>query len=505
MMADCLRFIISGDRDDEKAVQILNKAAKEAVNAEIHIEWFTLEDFTTDPSTYKQGAVVVCESFEGNTFETLKSHGCKIVGPSCVLSCLKNIQPLPSMLEPCLSVAMLDVVACCTNITSDHRKKLKDLISSMGGTMIGDFTQSVTHLIAGEVGSTKYQVACDLGKPIVQPSWVYDCWDQSKYKVIEGTESSFAKKHGCPCFKGLTICVTGLSADIRQEVKKQTEENGGQYSGELKMRTCTHLIVKLAKGEKYNYARQWKIHCVSLQWFYECVQSGHWIEEKNFEVMPGEESVMDESKIFDVAKTRVNMTIQGEMDGTAVSNKAAKIAEQSIRNREKAKSVEENTELRTSTKTHIKSVKISTYDMKKLNLSGIQLQSSMLLDGCKIFLAQMAADVTDQLRKLINAAGAMRFNQLNSNITHVIIGDIISKDIEEYIGSSLQKPFVVSPDWLIDSFKASTVLDENGLCGYLHHSYSFCFHRPYLKCLRRASQELENQVMSLHSVFVGFH
>lgn len=56
----------------------------------------------------------------------------------------------------------------------------------------------------------------------------------------------------CPVFLGCTICVTGLSSSDRKEVQRLTAEHGGQYSGQLKMNECTHLIVQEPKGKTYS-------------------------------------------------------------------------------------------------------------------------------------------------------------------------------------------------------------------------------------------------------------
>ena len=460
-MANCLRFVISGDERDEKAIKLLKQAAEEATDREIDVEWLSVEDVDEKMSKSKMESVVVCESFEGDVFQKLQAQGRRIVGPCCVMDCVRNSKLLPSVSYPVLCQAMSDVVACCTNISIEERSKLKERIVAMGGIMIGDFTQSVTHLIAGEVGSKKYQVACGIGIPTVQQSWVLDCWSQSKYKVI-GSLNQLTQKHLCPCFKGLTICVTGLDADVRHEVKKLTEENGGKYSGELNMRTCTHLIVKVAKGEKYNYARQWKIHCVSSQWFYDCLTEGHWVDESSYEVTPGEKSRMDDSKILDIGRTRVNVTIQNDMDGSLVSSKAAKVAEKSVKSREVIKTANEKLDSNIKGLDKKFGIKIRTFDTSTLKLSGIQMDSSMLLDGCKIYLSEMPQNFSDQFRKLINMAGAMRFNLLNASVTHIIVGNTVSNEVKLFLDESIQKPFVVSPDWLIDSCRMGKMLKEEG-------------------------------------------
>lgn len=61
-----------------------------------------------------------------------------------------------------------------------------DLVQLMGGRVYLDLNLSVTHLIAGEVGSKKYLVAASLSKPILLPTWVKACWEKSqdRYTLI---------------------------------------------------------------------------------------------------------------------------------------------------------------------------------------------------------------------------------------------------------------------------------------------------------------------------------
>lgn len=58
--------------------------------------------------------------------------------------------------------------------------EVMDLVQLMGGRVYLDLNVSVTHLIAGEVGSKKYLVAASLDKPILLPTWVKACWEKSQ-------------------------------------------------------------------------------------------------------------------------------------------------------------------------------------------------------------------------------------------------------------------------------------------------------------------------------------
>lgn len=62
----------------------------------------------------------------------------------------------------------------------------------MGGRVHRDLNMSVTHLIAGEVGSKKYLVAASLKKPILLPSWVKTLWDKSQQRYKNPNKTGFA-------------------------------------------------------------------------------------------------------------------------------------------------------------------------------------------------------------------------------------------------------------------------------------------------------------------------
>lgn len=153
-----------------------------------------------------------------------------------------------------------------------------DLVQLMGGRVYRDLNVSVTHLVAGEVGSKKYLVAASLGKPILLPTWVKACWETSQdrylsshislymtmragYKMVHPT-TSFSlfrytelrlEDYQCPVLKGCTVCVTGLSTVERKEVQRLCELHGGSYTGQLKMNECTHLIVSEPSGSPLDF------------------------------------------------------------------------------------------------------------------------------------------------------------------------------------------------------------------------------------------------------------
>ena len=108
----------------------------------------------------------------------------------------------------------------------------------------------MTHLIAGQVGSTKYNVARKLKLPVLLPSWVESTWEAGLTNhMISATSDDIILAHHCSPFRGHTITVTGLDEKNRQSVKDLCVKNGGTYSGELTKDVCSHLLVGNKQSE----------------------------------------------------------------------------------------------------------------------------------------------------------------------------------------------------------------------------------------------------------------
>lgn len=66
---------------------------------------------------------------------------------------------------------------------------------------------------------------------------MYDRWS----KVGEVFDE---REYVLECFAGLTLCVTGVELEKRNEIKSLTVAHGGQFSAALD-RSCTHLLAEV--------------------------------------------------------------------------------------------------------------------------------------------------------------------------------------------------------------------------------------------------------------------
>ncbi|XP_061320498.1 DNA topoisomerase 2-binding protein 1 isoform X2 [Pezoporus flaviventris] len=379
-------------------------------------------------------SLYICDPFTGVVFNHLKQLGCRIVGPQVVLYCIQAQRCVPRAEYPVYNMTMVDVTVSCTSLEKDVREEVHKYVQLMGGRVSRDLSVAVTHLIAGEVGSKKYVVAASLKKPVLLPAWVKTLWDKSQQSIMTYTDVNM-DDYACPVFLGCTICVTGLNTSDRKEVQRLTVEHGGQYTGQLKMNECTHLIVQEPKGQKYECARKWNVHCVSIKWFSDSIEKGFCQDETMYKIEAG-------SKLTPSTSTPTNDV--GKPDNHALPD-VSHIS---------------NINLSSVNETEFSSALSSRQDplpdeLENLDISSFQAPED-LLDGCRIYLCGFSGRKLDKMRRLINCGGGVRFNQLNEDVTHVIWGEN-DEELKHFLDKTSHRPHVVTAKWLLDSFSKNNL------------------------------------------------
>ncbi|XP_019730589.1 DNA topoisomerase 2-binding protein 1 [Hippocampus comes] len=390
----------------------------------------------------KDKSLFVFTDFDTPAFQHCKNLGCRIVSPLVVVFCLQQQLCVPKAEKPVYNMAMANVTISCTSLDKTARAEVMDLVQLMGGRVYLDLNVSVTHLIAGEVGSKKYLVAANLGKPILLPSWVKACWDKSQNSLFRYTELPM-EEHLCPVLRGCTVCVTGLSSIERKEVQRLCEQHGARYTGQLKMNECTHLIVNEPSGQKYECARKWHVFCVSLRWLFDSIEKGssqderHYIVERaaskstrpNTSTPTGSGKNEDGPSVLGLSRISLNASVT--VNDTAFTNATVSHAD-------------------------------APDSLDSLDLT-VQPPDD-LLDGCKLYLCGLPVKKLEKLRRLVSAAGGLRFNLLSEELTHVILGEP-DQDLKTFLSKTTHRPHVVRVQWLLDSFSKGCLLPEDG---FLH-------------------------------------
>ncbi|NWT83258.1 TOPB1 protein, partial [Lanius ludovicianus] len=399
------------------------------LQSEEHLQ--ILEEETVLNIKENDKSLYICDPFQGVGFNHLKKLGCRIVGPQVVLYCMQSQRCVPRAEYPVYNMTMADVTVSCTSLEKDVREEVHKYVQMMGGFVYRDLNVSVTHLIAGEVGSKKYLVAASLKKPILLPSWVKTLWDKSQQGIMRYTDVNM-EDYACPVFLGCTICVTGLSSSDRKEVQRLTAEHGGQYTGQLKMNECTHLIVQEPKGQKYECAKKWNVHCVSVQWFSDSIKKGFCQDETMYKMEAG-------SKVCNAPSTSTPTNDTSKPHNHTLSD-VSHIS---------------NINLSGVNETACSSAMSSRLDplpdeLENLDISSFQAPED-LLDGCRIYLCGFSGRKLDKLRRLINCGGGVRFNQLNEDVTHVILGEN-NDELKHFLDKTAHRPHIVTAKWLLESF-----------------------------------------------------
>lgn len=229
--------------------------------------------------------VFILSKFAGSLFDNLRRFKCTIIGPQCLLVSVHKGEPLPEVPSPVFTVAMKGLTITSTGFNPQEKKEIADRVMFMGGIYTSAFHGNVTHLIVKSVAefSQKYKVAINRDVPVMTFRWIEAVWSSSCKESVHGTDPVFAK-YACPPFQGLVVCVSQIAMKDREALKKVIESNGGQYSGQLEMGKTNILLTPVAEGEKYVYAKRWKIKCLKPEWVYQSLNKGYAVDPDKFTV-----------------------------------------------------------------------------------------------------------------------------------------------------------------------------------------------------------------------------
>uniref|UniRef100_A0A8C8CSS6 BRCT domain-containing protein n=1 Tax=Oncorhynchus tshawytscha TaxID=74940 RepID=A0A8C8CSS6_ONCTS len=380
-------------------------------------------------------SLFVFSTFSTPAFHHCTKLGCRVVSPLVVLFCLQQQRCVPKAEQPVYNMAMADVTISCTSLDKEARADVMDLVQLMGGRVYRDLNVSVTHLVAGEVGSKKYLVAASMGKPILLPAWVKTCWEKSQDRYTDLPIEDYL----CPVLCGCTICVTGLSTVERKKVQRLCQLHGASYTGQLKMNECTHLIVSEPSGQKYECAQKWNVFCVSLHWLFDSIEKGFCQDESRYTVERGDQkdgkphtstpTGTKSASLLGLSHISVNSSMT--VNDTALTNATLS---------------------RLDTPDPIDALDITVGP------------ADDLLDGCKLYLCGLPGMRLEKLRRLVNMAGGLHFNQPSEELTHVVMGET-DQETKTFLAKATHRPHVVTVQWLLDSFTRGSLLSE----GDYHH------------------------------------
>ncbi|XP_017241965.2 uncharacterized protein LOC108214466 [Daucus carota subsp. sativus] len=368
----------------------------------------------------------VIASMDHEKFDDLRSKGCNLLGPQCVLSCAKEHRLLPKQGYTCC-LALDGVKVLASGFDMDEKNEISKLVTAMGGVLHMKASLDVSFVIVKSVLAAKYKWAVNiLKKPIVNISWLYQCWKQ--HRIVP--QDSFRVLP----FSGLIICVTKVPADERKEMEKLVNQNGGTYSPELNKK-CTHLVCDAPEGDKFKVAKKWgHVHIVTRKWFDQSVSRRACLNEEAYAVQAisststakaslkvqhsqgklGKHSICSLSSLDTDANFRTathDGLVGSDVEATLSENMSSKFPDDAVSN-----------------KTEDTSATAMLPD-GDTNFDGCVADDSqtddndLYLSNCRISLVGFEASQTRKLVTMIRRGGGSRHISLNENLTHIVVGN----------------------------------------------------------------------------------
>lgn len=389
--------------------------------------------------------VVVFEEFSGEAFHHTKTFTCLIIGPRCILDCLAADILIPKSKHPLYTVAMRGLIITSTGFSEPLKSQIIEKIQSMGGTYSGEYRLSVTHLVAYQLGSAKYEKALESGVPVMSERWVENVWKESCKRNVHASDEEFLS-FTCPVFHHMVVTCSQLARKQKEQIKSLINKHGGEFHGELEAGRTKVLVVTKPFGEKFKHAQLWRIPCVSPAWVMESIAHGHALPTQPFSLLQsdGKTSTPERSNAAAALNFSTSM-IQPQslmVDETVNCTPVSTVSARPIESPKKDKYVSM---------------------IKKINMNEVKRAGSFL-DGCNVYLSGFDLENFEKLRKIINSGGATRFNEISESVTHVIVGDFIASDVKILKEQGGIRHHVVTVEWLMESIKMCCPAPETPYC-----------------------------------------
>ncbi|XP_022896632.1 DNA topoisomerase 2-binding protein 1 isoform X2 [Olea europaea var. sylvestris] len=406
-----------------------------------------------DPSRNAPNDYHVIASGDHEKFVDLRSKGCNLLGPQCLLSCAKEHRSLPNQGFTCC-LAMDGVNILVSGFEKDEKVEIEKLVTAMGGVLQTRASSDVSFVIVKNVLAQKYKWALNnLKKPIVTINWLHQCWKehrvvpQESYRVLP--------------FSGLTICVSGIPADERRQMEKLVVQNGGKYSAELTKR-CTHLICLTPEGDKYKVAKRWgHINIIARKWFDQSVLRRACLNEESYPVLASSASSVSTLKTVEQhSQDKSFRNSQHTSSSMAtVSDSEANLSTQPT---------ETNLE-NPLQHTYSTVLDAPTFTTKENEFPAEQRENDagfdrcvaddsesgdddLYLSECKILLVGFEASELRKLVDMVRRGGGSRYMSFSEKLTHVVVGNPSEMEIKEVRSlAAIGVIYVVKPLWLQES------------------------------------------------------
>ncbi|CAA7013127.1 unnamed protein product [Microthlaspi erraticum] len=177
--------------------------------------------------------------------------------------------------------------------------KLRSKLLDGGGTDVGQYNETCTHLIVDKLvyDDPLCVAARSSGKVVVTRSWVDHSFDVGMLVDAKSILYRPLKDlNGIPGAKSLVVCLTGYQHQDREDIMMMVDLMGGQFLKPLVANRVTHLICYKFEGEKYELAKRMKrAKLVNHRWLEDCLKNWKLLPEDDYEISGYDLEMMEAS------------------------------------------------------------------------------------------------------------------------------------------------------------------------------------------------------------------
>ncbi|BFG01704.1 DNA topoisomerase 2-binding protein 1-A [Drosophila madeirensis] len=414
--------------------------------------------------------VFVLAQFDGDFFQQLQMTKALILGPPCLVSCLRQNEPIPLGSSAIYTTAMRDLLVSASGITPQKKEELSKLINWMGGVYFQSFGHRTTHLISNTIKSHKYEQATLTEVPVMHVDWVQYVWDQSRKRQRESIRATDAEfdKYRLPTFFGANITCSGLDVARKEQVMRLVNENGGIYHRAFRSQVVDIVITEQSKTDtdKYKAAIRYKKDVLLPEWIFDSHSRGYALPTKKYEVRanksvstptkssgsggrtsaPGDQTQLsDLSRISFVSGSRRMCSDMTTVNET-LSSPSKELLKQAT----------------TSSGSNSSSGSGRSYQQVLADICPRQAKKAgPLLDGCCVYLSGFRTEEREKLNRILNTCGATRYDEANEGISHIIVGQLDDTEYRQWQRDGLVATVhVVRLEWLLESIRSGRLVNE---------------------------------------------
>uniref|UniRef100_A0A182P507 BRCT domain-containing protein n=1 Tax=Anopheles epiroticus TaxID=199890 RepID=A0A182P507_9DIPT len=468
-----LYFVLRAGHDsNENASQDMKMAyttAREHNDNEELQGWITEDEcLKMDEQSLTKRHVFVFEKFTGTAFEHARKSPSTVIGPRCLISCFMDNETIPLGVHPVYTTAMRNLTVCSSGLKAKEKTLISQLVCHMGGYYLDVLNASCTHLVSSTVKSVKYEKAAECKLPIMHPDWVNAVWEESQRRDLHATEPALVDRYRLPVFYALTITSTGLTAAKKNEIKELIESHGGNYVGSFKSETTDILILEKTGTDsaKFRGAIRCNKECLTPEWVVDSVANGYVLPVREYEVksMKASTPTKDDGRAAGTGSGTVGIRISGG-DFNPDCTQLSEISHANFSSRNEtineSMMVGAADGLLPSSSSAVARPAASQRYREVLARMTVQQakKAGPVLDGCSVFLSGFTGEEKDKLNKILNAVGAVRYDDVTSTaISHVIVGEQHVSELGKLRDSTAH---LLTLEWLAKSIELRQLAPED--------------------------------------------